>query len=273
VNEGLWSAGHFAQIEAALWPENPDMPVDLSWLEASWQDPKVFFKALHAYAERRQGSPSKSTPWLRYDFYHDLIVRHKDQNQAAFIWFDKEQWHQWTYAELGKIVNGLAATWENLGVQAGETLLVLYPMGPEWLSTVLAGLRLGMVISIVPPQGNAFVKRRLDNIAPNWLAADPLYRYQLPAAWQDLCLPYTLSSDFPARRAHEYAGTESVALCLDPTSPSIDLPQAVEADSLYLGAMRDGIFSLGIKPGQTCAAPGWHTVESQPALIFSVLLS
>jgi hypothetical protein len=47
----------------------------------------------------------------------------------------------------------------------------------------------------------------------------------------------------------------------------------VDADSLYLGALRDGILALGIKPGLTCAAPGWHLMESQPALILAVLLN
>jgi len=46
----------------------------------------------------------------------------------------------------------------------------------------------------------------------------------------------------------------------------------VDADTLYLGALRDGVFALGLNARQTCAAPGWHSMESQPALILAVLL-
>jgi hypothetical protein len=270
---GPWSAANFALIEASLWQEDQRQPADLAWLDSSWKDPVSFWKGLHAYSERRQASQSKSIPWSRYDFYHDLLVRHKDQTKSALVWFDKGHWRSWSYAELTQAVNGLAASWEGIGVEPGETLAILHPPGPQWLTALLAGLRLGLVVSLLSPQGNAFVKRRLDNLAPQWLAMDQLYRHQLAVVWQDRVLPNTLSSLAPARRSHEYPGKAIAAQCFDPTSPNPDLACPVEADTLYLGALRDGILALGIKPGQVCAAPGWHTVESQPALILAVLLS
>ncbi|MDO9270201.1 MAG: AMP-binding protein [Methylobacter sp.] len=270
---GPWSAANFALIEASLWQENQEASVDLAWLELSWKDPVRFWKALHAYGVRRQAGQSKSVPWSRYDFYHDVIVRQKDQTIPALVWFDSGIWQSWSYAELGKVVNGLAASWEEIGVQPGDTLTILHPQGPHWLAALLAGLRLGLVVSLLPPQGNAFVSRRLENLAPQWLAMDQLYRHQLAAVWQDRVLPNKLSSLVPTRRPYEYPGTAIVVQCFDPTSPTPDLAGSVDADTLYLGALRDGILSLGIKPGQACAAPGWHGLESQPALVLAVLLS
>jgi len=270
---GPWSAANFALIEASLWQENQQVSVDVAWLESSWKDPVRFYEALHAYSNRRQASSSKSTPWLRYDFYHDVLVQQKDQTIPALVWFDSGIWQTWSYAELGKVVNGLAASWEEIGVQPGDTLAILHPQGPHWLSALLAGLRLGLVVTLLPPQGNAFVSRRLDNLAPQWLAMDQLYRHQLAAVWQDKVLPNTLSSLAPTRRPYEYPGTAVVVQCFDPTSPTPEVACSVDADSLYLGALRDGILSLGIKPGQACAAPGWHGLESQPALILAVLLN
>ena len=272
-NSGLWSPANLALIESSLWQEDDKSPGDLSWLDLSWKDPVNFWKALHAYWERRQASQSKSVPWSRYNFYHDLLARQKDQTMPAFVWFDKGLWRTWSFAELGQVVNGLAASWEAMDVQPGDTLTILHPLGPHWLAALLAGLRLGLVVSLLPPQGNAFVRRRLDNIAPQWLAIDQLYRHQLGVEWQDKVLPNTLSSSAPARRPHEYQGAAVVAQCFDPTSPAPDVALPVTADSLYLGALRDGIFALGIKPGQVCAAPGWHALESQPSLVLAVLLS
>ncbi|MFI3198650.1 MAG: AMP-binding protein [Methylococcaceae bacterium] len=268
-----WSAAHLALIEASLWQEDQRRPTDLAWLDSSWQDPVSFWNALHAYSDRRQASPSKSTPWVRYDFYHDLLARHQDPTKSALIWLAKGQWHTWSYAELTQTVNGLAATWEMIGVQPGETLAILHPSGPQWLAALLAGLRLGLIVSILPPQGDAFVSRRLDHLQPQWLAIDHLYRHQLAEVWQDKVLPNTLSPLTPVRRSYVYPGAAIVAQCLDTTSPTIELPCPVDADTLYLGALRDGILALGIKPGQVCAAPGWHVVESQPSLILAVLLS
>lgn len=270
---GAWSAANFTLIEASLWQENQRRPVSLPWLERSWQDPVNFWKGLHAYSNRRLGSQSKSTPWGRYDFYHDLLARHKDQSLPALVWFEQEQWHTWSYAELAQTVNALAASWEAAGVQPGDVLAILHPPGPQWLTALLAGLRLGLTVSVLPPQGNAFVLRRLVNIAPQWLAIDHLYRHQLGAEWQALALPNTLSPSAPVRRSFEYPGDAIAALCLDPISTTIDIPVAVNTDTLYLGALRDSILGLGLKPGQYCAAPGWHVLESQPSLILAVLLS
>ena len=75
---GPWSAANFALLEASLWQEDQRQPIDLSWLALSWKDPINFWQALHAYSERRQASQSKSVPCSRYDFYYDLLVRHKD---------------------------------------------------------------------------------------------------------------------------------------------------------------------------------------------------
>ncbi|MGZ4953764.1 MAG: AMP-binding protein [Methylobacter sp.] len=272
-SSGSWSAANFAAIETSLWLEDQRAPTDLAWLELSWKEPVRFFTALHAYGVRRQASQSKSVPWARYDFYHDVIARQKDQTIPALIWFDSGIWQTWSYAELGKVVNGLAASWEDVGVQPGDTLTILHPQGPHCLAALLAGLRLGLVVSLLPPQGNAFVSRRLDNLAPQWLAMDLLYRHQLAAIWQDSVLPNTLSPLMPTRRPYEYSGTDIVVQGFDPTSPTPDLACPIDANTLYLGALRDGILSLGIKPGQACAAPGWHGLESQPALLLAVLLN
>jgi hypothetical protein len=270
---GSWSSAHFALLEGALWQDADGAPPATEWLDSSWKQPMAFFKALHAYWERRQASQSQSIPGLRYDFYYDVLERQKNRTLPALIWFEKDVWHTWSYARLELAVNGLAAAWEAKDVQPGETLTIVLPQGPYWLMALLAGLRLGLVVSLAPPQGNAFVARRLANLAPQWLAIDALYRHQLGPEWQDKILPSSPSASAPVRRPYAYPSRTIAVQGFDVTSPSPDAVCEVDADTLYLGAMRDGVLALGIKPGQACAAPGWHSLESQPALILAVLLS
>ena len=267
-----WSIASFTRIEAGLWEEDINATIDASWLDASWQDPVSFLKALHSYSERRQACSFKSIPFFRYDFYYDLIVRHKVQTTPAYMWLDNDVWRTWTYAELGAMVNGIVVSWEDSGVEPGDSLTILHPQGPYWIIALLAGLRLGAIISILPPQGNAFVSRRLKNIKPKWLAIDHLYRHQLEQAWQDKVLPNTISSLQPSRVSYEYLSNEIVIQSFDPTNEIPDAVCSVDANTFYLGALRDGIFALGIKQGQKCAAPGWYELESQPSMILSVLL-
>ena len=269
----IWSVTDFVLIEASLWIEDQSAKLNLAWLESSWQQARLFLKALHAYWELRQVTQSKSVPGLRYDFFHDLIVRHNDQTIPAYLWFDQDSWRSWTYAELAKVVNGLAASWESMGVQPGDKLTILHQEGPFLLTAFLAGLRLGLVVSLLPPQGNAFVQRRLKNLEPKWLAIDHLYRHQLGLAWQSKVLPNNISSLPPERPSHDYLATDVVVQCIDPISPFPELIYSVNADTLYLGAIRDSVLALGIKPGQKCAAPGWYSLESQPSMLMAVLMS
>ena len=268
-----WFNANFAAIEASLWREELGTPTDLAWLDLSWKNPDHFWMALHNYWKRQQGMQTKSTALSCYDFYNDLVVRQKSHTTPAYIWFDGDNWQTLSYAELEQSVNGLAAAWEDVGVQAGETLVILYPQGPRWLTALLAGLRLGLVVSLLPPQGNTFVQHRLEKLAPQWLVMDSLYRHRLAVVWQKIALPNTPSSSPPTRQSHLYSGTAIIAQCFDPTSLTPDLPCPVDAASLYLGAVRDGVLSLGIKPGLACAAPDWHSMESQPALVLAVLLN
>lgn len=275
ANEGVitWSMADFSAIEVSLWREDQFSATDLTWLNLSWKEPTRFWKGLHTYWKQQQVVQTKSVVLSCYDFYTDLVIRQKDRTTPAYVWFDGKNWQTWSYAELGKMVNGLAASWEKVGVQAGETLVILHPPGPDWLTALLAGLRLGLVISLLPPQGNTFVQHRLENLTPQWLAMDQLYRHRLAENWQEITLPSTLSSSPPTRQPHLYSGTTVIARSFDPTSPTPDLPRPVNADNLYLGALRDGVLALGIKPGLACAVPDWHSMESQPALVLAVLLN
>lgn len=268
-----WLTANFTAIEVSLWRKDNSIPTDLTWLNLSWKHPEHFWIALHNYWKRLQVLQTKSTVLSCYDFYNDLVVRQKSQaTMPAYTWFDGDNWQKWSYAELEQTANSLAAAWEKHGVQAGETLVILHPQGPHWLTALLAGLRLGLVISLLPPQGNTFVHRRLENLAPQWLVMDELYRHRLTIDWHAIILPNTLSSSPPTRQSHLYPRTAIIVQGFDPTSTTPEIPYPVDAESLYLGALRDSMLALGIKPTQACAAPDWHSMESQPALVLAVLL-
>jgi hypothetical protein len=269
-NEGF---GDFALIDAALWLEGAALPGSLAWLERSWQEPAAFWKALHSQAERREPGVSKSAPLRHYDFYHDLVGRRLAAGTTALTWFDGGAWRTWSHAELAQAAEGWAAGWERAGAMPGDIVAILHPPGPRLLSALLAAFRLGLVVAVLPPWGPDFLERRLANLAPRWLAVEPLFLRGLKDEWRELALPDQPAPAGPLPRSHVYPGTAPAAYGFDPCSPTPDLPVPVSADSLYLGALRDGVLSLGLRPGQACAAPGWHPLECQPSLMLAVLLS
>ena len=115
------------------------------------------------------------------------------------------------------------------------------------------------------PLADEFVQRCLLNSSPQWIVTHSLYRHRLDPAWLEIVLPDTPSTKSPACNPHLYLAATPVLHSFDPTNPNMDLPVPVEANSFYLGCLRDGMFALGINLGFSCAAPGWHGLESQPA--------
>lgn len=247
--------------------------MDKAWLESSWREPEAFWSGLHLHWSRLQAGPGKSHTFNRYHFFQDALVAHASLSTPALAWFDGSEWRELSYAELQQEAEGLASAWEAAGVQAGEVLVVVHPIGPIWLAALFAGWRLGLAVSWLPPLGPAFMERRLQALAPQHLAIGPLYRRRLSSEWQDLALPLQPAPTPPTRAASGYRRDAVAAWCFDPTRLEPHLPIAVDAETLYLSALRDGMFTLGLRPGQSCAAPGWHSLEALPAMMLAVLLN
>ncbi|HTT69003.1 MAG TPA: AMP-binding protein [Gemmatimonadales bacterium] len=58
---------------------------------------------------------------------------------------------RYSYAQLGREAESLAAALADLGIEAGDTIAVCLPNRPEWLATAVAAARLGAVLVPVNP--------------------------------------------------------------------------------------------------------------------------
>ena len=58
---------------------------------------------------------------------------------------------RYSYAQLGREAEALAAALADLGIEAGDTIAVNLPNRPEWLATAVAAARLGAVLVPVNP--------------------------------------------------------------------------------------------------------------------------
>ncbi|HYB40404.1 MAG TPA: AMP-binding protein, partial [Candidatus Methylomirabilis sp.] len=58
---------------------------------------------------------------------------------------------RYSYAQLGREAEALAAAFSDLGIEAGDTIAVNLPNRPEWLATAVAAARLGAVLVPVNP--------------------------------------------------------------------------------------------------------------------------
>ncbi|GIW70590.1 MAG: hypothetical protein KatS3mg102_0132 [Planctomycetota bacterium] len=255
-------------------------PPALPWLAASWREPHRFWERLWAAHAAAFAVRPKSRPAEYYDFYHDAVLRHHRSPVPALRWFVPEtaSWRELSYAELDRRARARAGSWRAAGVEAGQSVCVIEPPGPEWLVSLAAALALGAVVSVLPPLGEGFLARRLAALQPHHLAADLAYSLLVPAFAERL-LPRTAdgagaaAAELPVHATATYATGTPVARLFSPLDREPHLPRALLADDAYLRAVRDGRLLLGLGPADALAAPDAHPLQELPALLLASLLA
>lgn len=260
---------------AAALVADPGHPVvDDEWLAESQRQPTALAEALQAWLGG-SGVPCKSVPGQRYDLYHDWVVRHLGRGHTAFRWYDHRLerdggWSSLSYDELDQRCAVRAAAWTSQGVVPGAIVCVMLPFGVEAVVSLLAGLRVGACVSLLEPQGPAYVLRRLQALAPQHVASEPFYAPWLGAQAELLLAPDGLGAVMGAV-SHTYAATDPCALLFSPLRRPPSLPVPLTASQAQLGALRDGTLTMALRAGDGLAAPGLHREQHQPALLFASL--
>lgn len=243
---------------------------DHDWLPESWSDPDGFTAAL-VTASVGRGPPPKSRLGQHHDFFHDLVVRHAGTDLIALRTWNKTQgWKTLGYRQLHEQATRRAAAWARQGVKPGARLCLLYHPGPELLVSLAAALGLGACISYLPPQGRAFLSRRLTALAPEHIAAEP-HQALLFEGFEKLLLRVQ-DTGTPAFTSHSYKPADPVGLVFSPLADPPDVPVPLTADDAWRGALVDGLLTFGLGPGEHLAAPGFHPLQHLPALLFATMM-
>lgn len=248
----------------------------LPWLEESHTNPTDFWRGLKNAVDSLYTIGGATSLFRKYDFFHDIIQRNRNNPAPALCWYDSAVgMKEISYAELGRVAEAKVVTWARLGVQPGQTLCIIRPVGVDLVSDLLAGLKTGVVLSFLPPWGRAFLQRRLDVLQPHHISADQAL-FPVLSSWRDAVLPEEAdATEAPVAQAyfHGYPAGEALFRLFGRSSSAELTPVDISCDAAYLSALRDGVLSLGLRPGKTYAAPDFHFLETQPAMLLAGLLS
>jgi hypothetical protein len=241
------------------------------WLQQSWADPEGFISALTAAQGGRGAPPPKSRPGQHYDFFHDLVIRHLDSERIAFRAYDRLRgWQTLGYRQLHDQAARRGSEWAEQGVKPGAKLCLVYNFGAELLISLMAALRLGACVSLLPPQGTHFVSRRLAALEPDHIAAEP-HQVPLLKGFEKLLLR-SRGNALPGFTSYTYKPDEPVGLLFSPLVDPPGTPVPLTASDAWHGALCDGLLTFKLGPGEHLAAPGFHLLQHQPALLFATLL-
>ena len=251
-----------------------EKPEPLPWLSESYCEPEKFWNALKIKRETFFKMPGKSIPFVSYNFFHDIILCNINSITPAFRWFDPDDgWCEISYSELGRLSCQMAASFQISGVKQGDRLCLINRLNKDFLIRLLSALKIGAVISILPPLGEKFLAKRINELSPDYISCEEQFHY-LVQPFADIVLSEKGNAgDSDIETSHSYEAESTVFLAFDQSCTTTHIPVDVACDTAYLNAMRDGIIALGVKPGRSIAAPDFDFLESQPGLILAVLVN
>lgn len=246
---------------------------DLAWLEESTRDPEPFWSALLDLHAAARAPWSRSRAGERFDFYHDAVVRNLGQNRAAFSYHDRRRgFLSLSFEELHARASQRAGAWAAQKVKPGDTLAIVLPLGPGFLVALLAALRMGLCITILFPTGDLHVAHRMKALKPDHITTEAAY-VPLLEGFEKLVLDDTRVAPTYLEEAYTYGPGEILGRLFSPLHAPLTKPRELTVDDAYLKAVRDGLFAYSLVPGVELAAPGFHPLQHQPAMIFATLLA
>jgi hypothetical protein len=242
------------------------------WLAESWRDPARFWLGLARYHAALSSPAAKSHPTEGFDFFYDLVQRHRPERAALRCYARQTGWRTTSYHDLETRSTALAEEWAQRGLRAGDAVCLVLPVGEDLVIALLTALRLGLIFSYLPPVGARFVAARLAQLGDALVVTVPTYLSLIGNA-RALLLADLVSGRASQRRLlHSYAPGATVARLFSDLVEASDRPLELRADQLYLGALRDATLLCGLRPGDMAAAPGLSALQHQPSLIVGTLL-
>ena len=243
------------------------------WLPATWASPDRFHEALFAYAQARSGGKLKSRPRASYDLYHDLVLAHADTRRTAIASREGGGWRELSYDSLHEATAGLMTAWQQGGAVPGDSVCVVAPVGVDYAVTVLTALRMGLVVSVLPPIGASFVRSRLEAIDPDHVAAPESVRGILGARGKQ-ALPVQGGARGPASQSSAGHSPDDVAMQVPPLMrAAAGPPFELTASRLHEALVRDAVLVYALEPTDIMAAPGVDPLSFQPQTLLATLLA
>jgi hypothetical protein len=243
------------------------------WLQASYADPDGFWRALWARAEAASEVPLTSELGARYDLFQAVCGRFQGARPAlqAMSWpREHGGFLQTDYALLAHHAALSHSYWVSLGIQPGASVCIISQPGPELALALAAGLRAGLVISVVPPVRRSFVRNRVRALQPDHVIVDRQFSPWLGSYAERALRLMDSSARLPGvvPDSHTYAADDPVLRAFAPYSHDTLTARDLSAHELFTGLLRDAQLIWPVMRGERVAAFG-ETALLQPMALLT----
>lgn len=242
------------------------------WIATAEKAPDAFVEALLRHLGQRRGNSMESSPG-RLEAYQDLVVGQLERRKPLLVEKSTASERSMGAAELHAHATRLAATWADLGVAPGLALAIVMTPGIESTIAMLAGLRIGVSITWIPPLGKTFILDRLLVLAPEFVVASESLHGTLED-YAALFLPLTSTRGVTAgpSRGFSYSGDDVVFRLYSPYSREpFDLFE-LKANEVLSALLRCAFFGIAGDGNDVLLWPELDELTHEPLFTMSALL-
>lgn len=243
-----------------------------SWLPISWGDPERFFQGLYAYFGKRRDAVFKSRPEHGHDIYHECVSAHLGKRRTALVGWESLSWQEVPFEMLHARCNALSVVWAEAGVGPEKVVAVVLPPGIEATVCILTALRMGAIVSVIPPWGATYAKKNIERLKPDFVATSGRYIALPPGPYK--LLPSSAGTKVTGTTgSYTYPPGAIAAKMIAAFGTIEDDFVEVGADVILNGAVRDAALVYCLDASDTLASPEFEPVQHDLALLLSSLIA
>lgn len=241
------------------------------WLGPAHADPAAFTEMLYTLASARRGGLASSAR-TAIDLYKDCVAAHLGAQRRAFVAREAGRDVELTYEALHARSGALMSAWRAAGVEAGQSVCLLLPVGVDYVVSLVTALRMGLVVSAVPPVGPTLARARIAALAPDAVVAAERHR-PLFRGTGAIALPPSGAREVGAQGSFGYAAGDPVLRLLPAFGEGADAPIDLPAARLHASLLGDALLVFALDEKDTLAMPGWEPLVHQPTSLLASLLA
>lgn len=228
---------------------------------------------VHEWWGKRCGYSGKSVHGVEYNFYHDVLASQLGRSSDCLIANNETGLESLSYEMLDQRVAALCCSWIQQGLAAGFKVVIVSGTGLNHYVALLAGLRLGLVISLIEATGPYALNNDLSLLAPDYVFIDYALRSWLAPEFERKCLNTFRSEEGQVIPEYAYPLGAPVLKLLTSFAEGPHRVVTMTSEQLFTSLIRDGQWLLALSPEQRVILAGDGGKSFSPLLELYVMLS
>ena len=236
-------------------------PTFFDWMEETYSNPYPFWEGLFKLPQKDYPSPSKSTPFIEYDFYHEAILKNLSKDQIALKILSEDGEECWSYIKIHQAVNQQLPKWSDVG----NKVALILPYGIDYIVALLTAIRLKKEFIVLPIHdpllGKELLSKHLSNFQPSNIVTTEPFQEEVSNLAK---IPIHILSIETPLSTEENRETF-------PYSTGEPFLWGLSVDHFFLSYYRDAFITLRLKKGVSWAQPLTSPSLIEPAMTLTAL--